>query len=94
MPDCQKACCGIGRFRAAPTATRRRGKAPSRDRPGAEWRAIFRDDGDRERFVERLARLVGEEAVVLCAYVLLDNHLGIARASVAAHLRAIDAETI
>jgi putative transposase len=41
---------------------------------GVERRAIFRDDVDRERFVERLARLVGEEAVGLYAYVLLDNH--------------------
>jgi hypothetical protein len=31
--------------------------------------------------------MVGEESVGLCACVLLDNHLGIARASVAAHLR-------
>jgi len=31
--------------------------------------AIFRDDGDRERSVQRLARLVGAEAVVLCAAV-------------------------
>jgi hypothetical protein len=35
--------------------------------------AIFRDDVDRERFIER-ACLVGEEAGVLWAHVLLDNH--------------------
>lgn len=56
--------------------------------------AIFRDDVDQERFVERPTRLVGDEAVVLRADVLLDNHLGIATASVTAHLRTIDAETI
>jgi hypothetical protein len=51
------------------------------------------DDVDQERFVERLARFVGEEAVVR-AYVRLDNHLGIATASVVAHLRANHADTI
>jgi hypothetical protein len=49
---------------------------------------------ERERFVEWLARLVGEDTGVLCAYVLLDNHLGIATASLAAHLHPGDAETI
>jgi REP element-mobilizing transposase RayT len=41
---------------------------------GVERRAIFRDDRDRSRFVERLSALVGEESVELFAYVLLDNH--------------------
>jgi REP element-mobilizing transposase RayT len=41
---------------------------------GVERRAIFRDDRDRSRFVERLSVLVGEESVELFAYVLLDNH--------------------
>jgi hypothetical protein len=44
------------------------------------------DDVDRERFVERLARLVGP--VDVCCFP------GIVTASVAAQLRAIDAETI
>jgi len=61
---------------------------------GVRSDAISRDDVDRERFVKPLARLVGAEAVGLYAYVLLDNHLGITTASVAAHLRAIDTETI
>ena len=60
---------------------------------GVERRAIFRDDVDRERFVKPLARLVDED-VGPCAYVLVDNHLGITTASVAAHKSAIDAETI
>jgi hypothetical protein len=51
------------------------------------------DDVNQERFVERLARLVGEEAGAFSAYVLLDNHLGIARARAAAQLLAINAET-
>ena len=41
---------------------------------GVERRAIFRADRDREDFVGRVARLVGEEDITLFAYVLLDNH--------------------
>jgi hypothetical protein len=60
---------------------------------GVERRVFFRDDVERERFVKPLAHLVDGE-VGPCAYVLVDNHLGVAAASVPAHLRAIDAETI
>ena len=41
---------------------------------GVERRAVFRDDQDRNGFVERLSALVEEESIDLFAYVLLDNH--------------------
>ena len=49
---------------------------------------MSRDDVDRECFVKRLVRLVREEAVVLCAYALLDNRRGIARAGASASTTA------
>jgi hypothetical protein len=57
---------------------------------GVEHDAIFRDDGDRKRFVERLARLVGEEAPTCCWATTSASR----RKAWGAHLRAIDAETI
>jgi REP element-mobilizing transposase RayT len=41
---------------------------------GNERRAIFRDDRDREHFLELLAELVSQFRVHLHAYVLMDNH--------------------
>ncbi len=41
---------------------------------GVGRRAIFKDDGDREYFVELLGELVGQYGVVLHAYVLMENH--------------------
>jgi len=35
---------------------------------------IFRDDRDREHFIELLAQMVERYCVVLHAYVLMDNH--------------------
>jgi putative transposase len=41
---------------------------------GIERRAIFRNDRDREHFLELLEAMVGRFGVVLHAYVLMDNH--------------------
>ncbi len=41
---------------------------------GMGRQAIFRDDRDREHFVELLSEMVGRYGVVLHAYVLMDNH--------------------
>jgi REP element-mobilizing transposase RayT len=41
---------------------------------GNERKAIFRDDQDRERFLELLGRTVEQFDVRLHAYVLMDNH--------------------
>jgi putative transposase len=41
---------------------------------GNERRAIFRDDRDREHFLELVAEMVGRFKVVLHAYQLMDNH--------------------
>jgi hypothetical protein len=37
-------------------------------------KAIFRDDRDREHFVELLSEMVGRYGIVLHACVLMDNH--------------------
>jgi hypothetical protein len=39
-----------------------------------ERRDILRSDRDREDFLARLARLLGEEDVALCAYVLMGDY--------------------
>ena len=41
---------------------------------GIERRAIFRDDFDRENFLERLSRLVPETQTVCYAWVFMPNH--------------------
>ena len=41
---------------------------------GIERRAIFRDDFDRENFLERLSRLVPETQTVCYAWVFMSNH--------------------
>lgn len=41
---------------------------------GMGRRAIFRDDRDREHFVELLSMMAGRYGVILHAYVLMDNH--------------------
>lgn len=41
---------------------------------GIERRAIFRDDHDRERFLERLERLIPETKTICYAWVLMSNH--------------------
>ena len=42
--------------------------------PGNEGKAIFRDDGDRQRFLETLAEMVGRFGVRLHAFYLMPNH--------------------
>ncbi len=42
---------------------------------GVERRAIFKDDRDRERFVQRLGEVVGECGVRLYLFVLMRNHV-------------------
>ncbi len=42
---------------------------------GIEGRAIFRDDRDRQDFVQRLGALADREAWRVYAWVLLPNHL-------------------
>ncbi len=41
---------------------------------GNERRAIFRDDKDRERFVETLAEMVERFSLRVHAYCLMPNH--------------------
>ncbi|MPZ78621.1 MAG: hypothetical protein GEU77_19135 [Deltaproteobacteria bacterium] len=41
---------------------------------GNERKAIFRDDQDRQKFLELLGRAVGEFQLRLHCYVLMDNH--------------------
>jgi putative transposase len=41
---------------------------------GIERRTIFRNDRDRDHFLELLEAMVGRFGVVLHAYVLMDNH--------------------
>ena len=41
---------------------------------GIERRAIFKDDYDRENFVERLSTLVPETQTICYAWVLMSNH--------------------
>lgn len=41
---------------------------------GNERRAIFRDEADRTRFLELVASTVERHAIVVVAYVLMDNH--------------------
>jgi REP element-mobilizing transposase RayT len=41
---------------------------------GIERRKIFRDDRDRENFLERLARLLDETRTGCYAWALLENH--------------------
>jgi REP element-mobilizing transposase RayT len=41
---------------------------------GNERQNIFRDDGDKARFLQLLARVVSEQGLVIHAYVLMDNH--------------------
>jgi REP element-mobilizing transposase RayT len=41
---------------------------------GIERRAIFRDDFDRENFLERLSRLIPETQTVCYAWVFMPNH--------------------
>ncbi|HVM60546.1 MAG TPA: transposase, partial [Verrucomicrobiae bacterium] len=41
---------------------------------GNERRAIFRDDEDRRRFLERVAQVTERCGVIVHAYVLMDNH--------------------
>ena len=41
---------------------------------GNERKPIFRDDRDRERFLERLAAVVRRYRLTLHAYVLMRNH--------------------
>jgi putative transposase len=41
---------------------------------GIERRTIFRNDRDREHFLERLEAMVGRFGIVLHAYVMMDNH--------------------
>ena len=52
---------------------------------GIERRGIFRNDRDREHFLELLEAMVGRFGVVLHAYVLMDNHWS----SLAAYLGAV-----
>ena len=42
---------------------------------GLERRTIFRDDRDRQDFVDRLARLVEAQALTVYAWALLPNHV-------------------
>ena len=41
---------------------------------GIERRAIFRDDFDRENFLERLSRLISETQTVCYAWVFMSNN--------------------
>jgi REP element-mobilizing transposase RayT len=41
---------------------------------GIERRAIFKDDFDRENFIERLSTLVPETQTICYAWVLMSNH--------------------
>src|SRR5215831_19202015 len=41
---------------------------------GTERRAIFRDDSDREKFLELTGRAVEQFGIRVHAYVLMDNH--------------------
>ena len=41
---------------------------------GIERRAIFKDDQDRENFLERLERLIPETKTICYAWVLMPNH--------------------
>ncbi len=41
---------------------------------GIERRAIFRDDSDRDGFLERLDRLISETKTACYAWVLMTNH--------------------
>ena len=41
---------------------------------GNERSDIFRDDRDKERFLEKLAEIVEEQHVLLYAYVIMSNH--------------------
>lgn len=41
---------------------------------GIERRAIFRDDQDRENFLERLSILVPETQTICYAWVFMSNH--------------------
>ena len=43
-------------------------------RPGNQGRAIFRDDQDRERFLETLGEACGKTGWRVHAYVLMSNH--------------------
>jgi REP element-mobilizing transposase RayT len=41
---------------------------------GMRRREIFKDDCDREHFIELLEGMVGRYGVILHAFVLMDNH--------------------
>src|SRR5215813_9519791 len=45
---------------------------------GNERRAIFRDDADRERYLERLAHYRGKFGFQLLAFCLMSNHVHLA----------------
>ena len=42
---------------------------------GIERRAIFRDDDDREKFIEKLAMVLAESRTPCFAYALMRNHV-------------------
>jgi REP element-mobilizing transposase RayT len=42
---------------------------------GIERKAIFKDDTDREDFVERLSGLLQETVTPCCAWALMTNHV-------------------
>ncbi len=41
---------------------------------GNERQELFREDGDKARFLQLLSRVVEEQGLVIHAYVLMDNH--------------------
>jgi REP element-mobilizing transposase RayT len=41
---------------------------------GNERQKIFREDGDKARFLQLLSRVVEEQGLIIHAYVLMDNH--------------------
>ena len=45
---------------------------------GNERRAVFRDDADRERYLERLAHYREKFSFQLLAFCLMDNHVHVA----------------
>ena len=42
---------------------------------GIERKALFRDQADRDRFVERLGTVVGDTATTCYAWALMTNHV-------------------
>ena len=51
---------------------------------GIERCAIFRDDEDRRRFVDRAARVFAEMGVLVFAWALMDNHVHLVLRSIEA----------